>query len=432
MNQHRNYHYYAGFWHKSCALTIDSCILATVNLAVTFILGFEPDGSPAFILYTLFNIVYFTAALTTMQSSPGGRLMGIVVRNVYGHDISFRQALIRSLLANLSMMFFGIGYLISAFSETKQTFHDRIAETYVKTEKMNANIKYFFYSFFLSVLSVFYFTFVAVVFLGIGSFQAILDVANQNAITLSQQYPFVSNNTTILKPKWINSAKRVKQKYLNIRQIVKQLKLNRPNKMASRLRRLQFTSKNPSFKRKRFKSIVPLKLRGVFASSDGRILEIGFLNNLFYQMLDFQIYDRNNKKLKAHLTKVYDNLILVSFWLPKRRSMRRYKLRVSFPKKYKMVYFYKNDALGSAYKLPTGTTVQLMKHFEFSIIGRDFKRLKFIPQNSVKRVVPINPRILRFKQKTTLKLSSPKYPITFVTMLYSEKMDYLEEGFRLR
>ncbi len=69
------------------------------------------------------------------QATVGKTALGIKVTDMYGNKISFLTASLRYLASFLSFVFFGVGYLVTAFTEKKQSLHDIIASTVVINKK---------------------------------------------------------------------------------------------------------------------------------------------------------------------------------------------------------------------------------------------------------------------------------------------------------
>ena len=57
--------------------------------------------------------------------------IGLFVTDTFGRRITFSRATGRYFASILSGMIMGIGYIMAAFTERKQTLHDMIAETLV-------------------------------------------------------------------------------------------------------------------------------------------------------------------------------------------------------------------------------------------------------------------------------------------------------------
>jgi uncharacterized RDD family membrane protein YckC len=77
--------------------------------------------------------LFYAAALeaSRMQGTIGKRIVGIQVIDLAGRRIGFRRALGRNLSKMLSFLPAFIGCIAAFWSTTKQTWHDRVAKTYV-------------------------------------------------------------------------------------------------------------------------------------------------------------------------------------------------------------------------------------------------------------------------------------------------------------
>ncbi len=120
---------YAGFWHRFAALFIDGLILLIPNIILNHIAPFV--GSVVLVLF--YKPIFESSPI---MATPGKALMGIIVVSEEGARCSFKQALIRSLMAIVSGMCLFIGYLISLFTARHQTLHDLVAETIVINQEM--------------------------------------------------------------------------------------------------------------------------------------------------------------------------------------------------------------------------------------------------------------------------------------------------------
>ncbi len=150
---------YAGFWARFAALLIDGVILAIptglVAIVLIFLLGGfgmmvhmnpgDPAAARAF-LATMIPIFFFAMLgfmilhwlyyagmeSSARQATFGKSIMSLRVANLDGQPISFGHASGRFFAKIVSGMIpFGIGYLMAAFTEKKQTLHDLIAGTLV-------------------------------------------------------------------------------------------------------------------------------------------------------------------------------------------------------------------------------------------------------------------------------------------------------------
>ena len=124
---------YGGFWRRVAAAFLD---LVAVMLAATVIL------LPAFfnealqvvvaVVFVVFNFGYFTYPnSSSWQATPGKLAMGVKVTDLEGKRISFLRSVGRLFAMFFSNVTLGIGYVIAAFTDKRQTLHDIVAGTLV-------------------------------------------------------------------------------------------------------------------------------------------------------------------------------------------------------------------------------------------------------------------------------------------------------------
>lgn len=79
-----------------------------------------------------FWIVYETILVSQWDGyTVGKKIMGIRVVSQNGGKIDWVRAFVRSVSKVLSGMFFCLGYLWMLWDDKSQTWHDKLAETYV-------------------------------------------------------------------------------------------------------------------------------------------------------------------------------------------------------------------------------------------------------------------------------------------------------------
>lgn len=134
---------FGGFWLRFFALFIDSFLVLILQFAVGFAVGFvmaetgsEVDEATAtvigFVVGALVGWIYFAAGESGhSQGTVGKRAMSLAVTDLNGDRITFGRASGRYFSKILSGLFFGIGYLMVAFSDKKQGLHDMMAGTLV-------------------------------------------------------------------------------------------------------------------------------------------------------------------------------------------------------------------------------------------------------------------------------------------------------------
>jgi uncharacterized RDD family membrane protein YckC len=136
---------YAGFWRRAAAYAFDVLLLALLldplilepliarnGVSPEDLYSFTgPHGRQVLAMQLLVGLgAWLYWAL--LESSPwratlGKKLFGIEVTDLYGRRISFARATGRHFAKNLSLLMLGIGFLMAAFTERRQAFHDILA-----------------------------------------------------------------------------------------------------------------------------------------------------------------------------------------------------------------------------------------------------------------------------------------------------------------
>jgi uncharacterized RDD family membrane protein YckC len=136
-------YYYAGFWWRVLAHLIDAVVLGFVIFFVEFGLSFavfvSTAGAGVIPLYafgglTNFAVAWLYFAITEssiMQGTPGKRCCRIIVTDLAGNRISFGRASGRYFAKIVSILTFGIGFLMAGWTLRKQALHDLIADCLV-------------------------------------------------------------------------------------------------------------------------------------------------------------------------------------------------------------------------------------------------------------------------------------------------------------
>jgi uncharacterized RDD family membrane protein YckC len=110
-----------GFWQRFAATIIDAVLIG-------FLMALMRVRPPAFILiWTAYHIAMWTWKGTTI----GGMVFGLKIVRTDGRAINFAVALVRALSAFLSAAAAFIGFFWAGWSAEKQSWHDKIAGTYV-------------------------------------------------------------------------------------------------------------------------------------------------------------------------------------------------------------------------------------------------------------------------------------------------------------
>ena len=108
----------AGFWKRFAAAFIDGLIFAGLS-QLSAGLGF-------------LQIVYETILLAQWNGQTiGKKVLGIKVVSASGAKLDYLKAFIRTISKILSTIALGLGYLWMLWDGKSQTWHDKIADTYV-------------------------------------------------------------------------------------------------------------------------------------------------------------------------------------------------------------------------------------------------------------------------------------------------------------
>ena len=141
---------YAGFFTRFFALLIDQIAMAvlawivslvvgacagTALLAEGDIIGFLFGGLAliGWLILAVFNFVYFGYFWSNSGQSVGMKLLNCtVVRRTEGETLSFWRAGFRGTIGYaISGLVFGLGFLWAAFDSNKETWHDKLFDTWV-------------------------------------------------------------------------------------------------------------------------------------------------------------------------------------------------------------------------------------------------------------------------------------------------------------
>lgn len=131
----------AGFWIRLAAWVVDLACLFLVTIAltlaalITIYLGGQFGGeindqvmalagysSTAIVM--LSGVVYFTIFVGSCGQTPGKMLFRLKVVRADGQEMTYDRALLRSLCWILSLLLFGIGFLMIACTRQKRGLHD--------------------------------------------------------------------------------------------------------------------------------------------------------------------------------------------------------------------------------------------------------------------------------------------------------------------
>jgi uncharacterized RDD family membrane protein YckC len=133
---------YANFWRRLLAVILDGIIVSIpanifgaaigTGLVVTGGGGVHYRGSG---FQTILFIVYEALLIALWNGQTiGKKAMGIRVVSAGGAPVSVGMAFVRSLMKIVSGVVFCLGYLWMLWDPNKQTWHDKVAQTYVVRE----------------------------------------------------------------------------------------------------------------------------------------------------------------------------------------------------------------------------------------------------------------------------------------------------------
>ncbi len=136
---------YASYLQRLMASITDSLILGLLPLLSTAILFSainEVDFlyrlvlicALAIIPYFVFRVIYYSWFISEFGATPGKQIWGVVVTDENDQTLSFGMAFFReSVLKLVSGFSLGLGYLWMIGNAQKQTWHDMLAGTLVKS-----------------------------------------------------------------------------------------------------------------------------------------------------------------------------------------------------------------------------------------------------------------------------------------------------------
>lgn len=131
MNHFSNDYQFAGFSDRFIALLIDA-FLIIIGFAVIAVIVGSPYKNIQTAIHFGIGIVYYWYFWTQCDGqSPGKLAMKIRVVKADGSPISNYDMMIRYLGYTISTFLFFLGYLWMFWDKNNQTWHDKMANTYV-------------------------------------------------------------------------------------------------------------------------------------------------------------------------------------------------------------------------------------------------------------------------------------------------------------
>ncbi len=145
----------AGFWRRLCAGAVDGLLLLPMVLALgallSLVLGHplprlrelgldllvsslaegSPVGEALLPLCAVLLLLYFFLFHALAGRTPGKRLMGLLVIDVYGDRPGLGRTLLRTGGYLISALLLSLGFLWIGFDREKRALHDWLAGTYV-------------------------------------------------------------------------------------------------------------------------------------------------------------------------------------------------------------------------------------------------------------------------------------------------------------
>jgi uncharacterized RDD family membrane protein YckC len=113
-----------GFWARTLATALDMVLIGTVVAVL------HPPGPP-FPFVPLVWAVYHIVMWSWKGTTIGGIILGLRIVRTDGRPINFAVAFVRAVSSVFSALAFGLGFFWAGWSESKQSWHDRIAGTCV-------------------------------------------------------------------------------------------------------------------------------------------------------------------------------------------------------------------------------------------------------------------------------------------------------------
>lgn len=119
---------YASFWARIGAYVIDYIVFVVISFAAGAALGEGAGLLAMFVAVFLYDVLMVSSSL---QGTVGKLALGIKVTDLAGERISFARSVGRFFAEWISALTLCIGYVMAAFTEQRQTLHDKIAGTLV-------------------------------------------------------------------------------------------------------------------------------------------------------------------------------------------------------------------------------------------------------------------------------------------------------------
>ena len=117
----------AAFGERLGAFVLDAIAVAIIAQ----LLSLDHDGDPGSRLMVLLGLIYHVGFWTWRGTTPGGMILQLRVVRADGRKLDFPESLVRGLTGIFSLVVAGLGFLWMLWDPERQTWHDRVAGTYV-------------------------------------------------------------------------------------------------------------------------------------------------------------------------------------------------------------------------------------------------------------------------------------------------------------
>jgi len=121
----------AGIGSRFFATVIDGIIVGLVSALLVGLISMAGLPIGEFIGLVLPVVYYWYFWTRRDGQTPGKSAVGIRVVKVDGSELSDTDALIRAIGYHVSALIFGLGFIWAIFDANNQTWHDKMARTYV-------------------------------------------------------------------------------------------------------------------------------------------------------------------------------------------------------------------------------------------------------------------------------------------------------------
>lgn len=124
----------ASFYQRACAFLIDTIIdLIIIGSLLYFIsTKINNPGSEFTLIDWILPAIYGTIFIWRAGATPGKMILKIKVVTTTYKPVSLRSAFLREMVGKIiSNIIFGMGFLWALLDKKNQTWHDKIANTYV-------------------------------------------------------------------------------------------------------------------------------------------------------------------------------------------------------------------------------------------------------------------------------------------------------------